>query len=374
MVTTVLAYAVATAVPLIALYVIFTLDLYGTGSFRTVLSCFAWGIVAFGLAFEFHTLLLNRGIIYYDTFARFVAPVTEEILKALLLIYLVRRPNFTYFVDGAIYGFAIGIGFAVFENYFYIADSYAAFGTAFSRVISTNLMHATTSAVVGIALGHARFQKFPTSVLTLLGGLLVGMAIHTGFNNMVTRVYSGLLLLYAATVGVAGFGFIAFMIKRGLQEGRKWIEEALGEADRVTAGEKAVVNQLSDIYDLLQPIRERFGEEKTKQVEQFLKLQAQLGIKRKTLDKLSDDRMRKGVEEQMDEIRARMDGVRRDVGAYVMLYVRAIIPPDTSPLWNMLENAIQQRIAERPASAGPSLWAKLGERTTEVAAGGDEER
>ena len=69
-----------------------------------------------------------------------------------------RRPKFTYFVDGAIYGFAIGIGFAVFENYEYIAGSSAALNTAIGRVISTNLIHATASAIIGIAFGLARFQ------------------------------------------------------------------------------------------------------------------------------------------------------------------------------------------------------------------------
>ena len=60
------------------------------------------------------------------------------------------------------------------------------------------------------------------------------MALHLGFNNLVTRVNSGLLLIYAATTGITGLIVIAWSIRRGLQEEKAWIEEMLGEADRVT--------------------------------------------------------------------------------------------------------------------------------------------
>src|SRR5262249_37084964 len=157
-----LAFIISTVVPLVALWIIRTLDLYGTGSFRLVLASFAWGIIAFGLAFGVNRTMLVNNIVTHDVFVRFSAPIIEEILKSLILLWLVRRPNFTYFVDGAIYGFAAGIGFAIFEDYSYVLDhSTAAMGVAVARVLSTNLMHASASALIGIAIGWARFHKQP---------------------------------------------------------------------------------------------------------------------------------------------------------------------------------------------------------------------
>src|SRR4030042_3804991 len=128
----IIALALATFIPIIVLFVIRALDLYQTGEFRSVLLCFAWGLVAYGLAFFFNTAVMSSGAITsWNTLVRYIAPVSEEILKALVLFYLVRRPKFTYFVDGAIYGFAVGIGFAVIENFQYILQSPdAGFGTA----------------------------------------------------------------------------------------------------------------------------------------------------------------------------------------------------------------------------------------------------
>lgn len=385
----IVALAIATIVPAAFLYFLYTRDFYGTGSFGTVLLCFAWGIVAFALAYGvsilFYQVLMKQPgsadflnsveklLRMNDSWVQLFAPITEEILKALILIYLVRRPNFTYFVDGAIYGFAAGMGFAIVENWSYVLGFGAGgMGVAIGRVLSTNLVHATGSAMVGIALGYSRFQRFRGGIALLLGGWLIGMSLHIGFNNLVTRVSSGLLLLYAAVVGFTGAGFIVWMIRRGLAEQKQWIEDELaeeGERVGVTASEAAVVNRLSEVDKLLEPIARQFGSEKAKQCERFLFVQARMGIKSKTLDKLTDEKMKRAVEADIQELRAEMDEARRSVGAYVMLYLRGIFPPDSSPIWGRLENAIQERIAARPTAGGTNLWATLGDRAAKAAAG-----
>ena len=78
---------IATAVPLIFLFVIHRLDLYGMGSFRVVLVCFAWGMASFALAYYANSGALDAGLITIDTLRRYFAPITEEILKALILFY-----------------------------------------------------------------------------------------------------------------------------------------------------------------------------------------------------------------------------------------------------------------------------------------------
>ena len=364
----ILALAIATLVPLIILYVIYTLDLYKTGNFKYVLLCVACGIAAYLIAKQVNYQLYIRSILERKEIIRYAAPVIEEILKALILIYIVRRPNFTYFVDGAIYGFAAGIGFAVVENYEYIANLQGAgLGLAISRVLSSNMIHATASATIGIAFGLGRFERPLRRILTMLAGLLAAMLLHSAFNHLVISVEGGMLLIYAAGIGLGGAGMIAFIISRGLAEEKQWIEEKLGDADRVTQKEAAIVQKLSSLQDILAPLAERFGSEKAEQIEKFLVIQARLGILRKTLDKLNDDKMRAAVENQMADLRVQMDEARRSVGSYCMLYLRNIFPEDSSPLWGILEQRIQEKIAARPATGGANLFAKLGERVVKPA-------
>jgi RsiW-degrading membrane proteinase PrsW (M82 family) len=360
------ALIIATVIPLIALYFIYTRDLYSTGSFRYIILSFLWGGVAFSLASAINTAVVNGGILSRLEVVQFSAPIAEEILKALILVYLVRRREFTYFVDGAIYGFAIGIGFAIFENYQYIFGNLgAALSVAIGRVISTNLIHATASSMVGISVGLARFERFTGRARLLILGLSLAMALHVGFNNLVTRVTSGLLLLYAAVIGFAGLGLIALAIRRGLADEKLWIEEKLGEADRVTAGEAAVVNRLEDVEKILEPLAVIFGQEKAEYIEKFLLMQARLGILRKTLDKLQDEKLIQGVHAEMKELQVEMDSARRSVGTYTMMYLRSIFPEHDSPLWGGLENVIDDYAANRPSGTS-SMWANLERETTRV--------
>ena len=367
--TAVIALLIATLIPLLFLYIVRTQDLYGTGAFRDIAASTIWGLIAYIIAAQINPLMIKMGIVSYDNLVRFGAPVIEEILKGIILVYLIRQASFTYFVDGAIYGFAAGIGFAIIENFEYVlGNPETAIIQAVGRVLSTNLMHATGSGIIGISLGIARFDKSTRRLLIFLSGLALAMAQHMVFNNLVTRVTSGLLLLYAAIAGFTGAGFIAYMIRRGLSEEKRWIEEKLGHEDRVTSQEASAVQQLDQMQVFLAPVVEKFGFEKASQVETFLRIQARLGILRKTLEKFTEsgeDNLRQATENQIEKLRIEMDETRKEVGAYCMLYLRGTFMQESSPLWNRLKQLIQERSESQKESNAPSLWGALNSRISE---------
>src|SRR5512143_2964854 len=183
-----IAFVVAALIPLGFLFAVKSLDFYQTGSAKFIIYSGVWGIVAYFLAAQINPALINHDIFSTNTLVRFAAPVIEEILKGLILLYLIRHPDFKYFLDGAIYGFAAGIGFAIFENFEYIlAHHSTALMLAISRVLSTNLIHATGSALIGIALGLARFNRSGLlRTFYLIAGVGLAIANHAGFNNMVS--------------------------------------------------------------------------------------------------------------------------------------------------------------------------------------------
>ncbi len=359
-----IALVVATVIPLVVLFVIRALDLYQTGDFRTVLGSIAWGGVAFVGAYFLNTAIYdNSPIREWETVARFVAPPVEEILKVLVLVYLVRRANFTYFVDGAIYGFAAGVGFAVLENYQYILGAQdAAFGAAIGRVISTNLIHGCATALSGISIGLARFEKGPRRGLVMLGGLAAAILLHGAFNNAVALITGGPVLLIATVIALAAVALIVVLIFRGLAQSRRWIEAKLGAAAGDTMQEARVVRRLEDVQELLKPLRDMFGEKKLPEIEALLMAQARLGIQRAALEKLPDERMQQATRKEIAELTERINRLRISIGAYTMLAVRQIIPENNSPLWDILRNRIQERIEARPATGGANLFASLGQR------------
>lgn len=360
----------AVFLPLLFLYIIYALDLYSSGSFRTVAVCFVWGLVAFALALGVNTAIktyaLERtlGIDPYRAFTLtviLVAPIVEEILKSLILVYFARRPDFAYFVDGAIYGFAAGIGFSVLENLWYMSQPQATgqgIVVVISRSFSTCLMHGSASALVGISIGRFRYGHGGARVLSTILGWVAAMVLHSAFNRVVQFWEGPMLLLGAVGLGVGGVILIAVFIRWGLAEEKKWIEETLGSGLRVTGGEKALVMELHDLESLLQPVTDSFGKEKTVLVEQFLVKQAQLGIKQKSSEMTADPRLKQQVQEQIDDLRVEIDKLRRQVGVYCMTYVRSIIPLDLVVEWM---SDLEQRVEE--AKLRPSkfdLWSDLG--------------
>ncbi|MEJ5241166.1 MAG: PrsW family glutamic-type intramembrane protease [Anaerolineales bacterium] len=353
------ALFLATLIPLLAFFLMYRLDFYRTGSGSYILLCLGWGVLSYALASLINPAMIHWGWVDFNEMVRFSAPVLEEILKGLLLFLLVQQVHFTYFVDGAIYGFAAGVGFAIFENYEYVTGRpELGMAIAASRVLSTNLIHATGSAVIGITLGLVRFERsLRARLLWLGGGLGLAMGIHIGFNNMVSQ---NIALIFAILAGFMGAVFIAWLIRRGLEEERRWLLETLGMRDQVTRSEARIVHEMENMDEMLELLASRLGTEKVRQVKAFLRLQARLGLLRKNLEMLSDSALQEAIRAAMEDLRQEINRLRRQVGSYEMLYLRHVFKEDGNPLWDRLEQILQER--EGQGIAGGGLWQTLDVR------------
>ncbi len=363
----ILAVVITVLIPLAFLLLVRRLDLYASGSFRAVLICMGYGIVAFLASYQVNNFFLT--IVSYSLLVTLVAPIVEEIIKSLVLVYYVRRPDFTYFVDGAIYGFAIGTTFGLLENLLYVSRTQGAASTgtalalALTRAFSTSLMHGSASALVGVALGRLRFGRGLTRFASVIMGWAAAIALHLAFNNLISQNLGVLTILLAVLLGLGGVAVNVGLIRWGLSEERQWLRETLGRATGVSVGESAVVQQMAQLDQLLAPVAARFGTEKRRQVETFLRLQAQLGLKRKVEEMTPDPRLRAEMSTQVATLRAEVDELRRTIGVYCMTYVRSILPPASEPLWNRLNATLAQPVAP----SGKNLWNKLGSKIEEQA-------
>jgi RsiW-degrading membrane proteinase PrsW (M82 family) len=365
----VLAYVIAILLPLFFLYLIYSQDLYGQGKFGHVLLSFGWGLAAFGAAYVVNQLVANHvlpqfGLDWrttegYVAVVVLVAPIVEELLKSLQLLFLARR--MTYFVDGAIYGFAAGIAFSILENVvIYLPQAGEGAGwMAFIRALSTCLMHGAASALVGTAIGRFRYGRGGHRLFSMLLGWIGAIGLHMGFNRLQNAGQGFGVLLGALGIGIGGAVLIVLFIRWGLAEEKRWIEETLGLGVGVTQREVAVVKQYDQIDELLEPIVERFGEEKAESVETFLLKQAQLGIKRKARVMSQDTREQASLDEEIERLQGEMESIRQQVGVYCMIYVRSIFPEDALALWGSLQRLVEQQ--DRPSS-GVDMWSRLGQR------------
>lgn len=340
-----IAYGIAVGIPALTIYLFYAFDLYGTGKLSTVLVSFGWGVVgAFAIANLAYALIFDD--IAFEQLTTLVAPTFEELLKSCILVYLVYQPRFRYIVDGAIYGIAVGIGFAMSETtLIYLPDAGdAALSTAISRVLSTSLVHATASAMVGIMLGRYRRVSAQGKTILPLLGLTLAIAIHTLFNVGLVRfedVNSGrYLLLFAMGLGFAGSALIAYLMNQGLQEEKRRFEHTLGLNVGVSTGERKAVQRLGGnaIEQILDEMKEFFGEENVSLIRRLLIVQANMGILQNNLNSQVSDRLKRAWQEEIAEYQRENDELRTRLGVYVVGFMRRVFPAEDQALWDTVNS------------------------------------
>ncbi len=99
--------------------------------------------------------------------------LAEEMWKVLFFLPLLVLPELDEPLDGGVYGAAVGLGFAAFENVFVLGDSGDA-RLAIQRVFTSTLMHASCSACIGMALAHVKLRGLS---LPMACYLLIAIAV-----------------------------------------------------------------------------------------------------------------------------------------------------------------------------------------------------
>jgi len=182
-----------------ALYVtlVWWLDRHEKEPLSLAAAAFLWGAIPAILASIIAELVLDVPLVTlgeslaYDMISSgLVAPVVEEVVKAMALlgIFLFWRHEFDNVLDGIIYGALVGFGFAMTEDLFYTIASLSEGGwgdwsvVVFMRHALFGLNHSFFTALTGIGLGYARLArerwKRWSAPLLGLGAAITFHAVH----------------------------------------------------------------------------------------------------------------------------------------------------------------------------------------------------
>jgi len=215
-----LTSALVALVPvLVFLAALLWLDSYKLLAPSAVVTVIGAGAVLAAASYPLNVVLLGRLDIGLPAFSRYVAPATEELLKGLVVVALVRMHRIGFLVDAAIFGFAVGTGFALAENLYYLqlaAD--AGIGTWIVRGFGTALMHGGTTALFAV-MGLARMERSTRATfLHFLPGFLIAVLLHSGFNHL---SHAPLIATLATMLTLPPLQWLVF--ERSEQSLRRWI-------------------------------------------------------------------------------------------------------------------------------------------------------
>ena len=218
---------VKTAVSLTPVFVFLAalifLDSYKLVRLSSLLVAIATGGLVAGISLLLHYWLLRLFSIDVTTLSLYIAPVTEEVLKALFLLYCIRTRKVGFMVDAAIYGFAIGAGFAFIENVYYLQSiEKSSIMLWIVRGFGTAALHGTTTAIFGILSKGIIDRHSSERWSFFLPGLTLAVGIHMLFNHFILPpVYSTILLLIVLPI------MVVLVFARSERATRNWLGKGM---------------------------------------------------------------------------------------------------------------------------------------------------
>jgi len=156
----------------------------------------AGGVAAVASLVVNHQLEVGAGV-DGATLTRYVAPVIEELLKGSVIVLLIARSRVGFLVDAAIFGFAVGAGFAAVENIHYFASLRdLSVPLWLVRGFGTAVMHGSVTAIMAIIAKLLEELQGGARSWVFVPGLLAATILHSVFNHFFfTPTVSTVLIL-----------------------------------------------------------------------------------------------------------------------------------------------------------------------------------
>ena len=144
-----------------------------------VLICFPAGFWNSGVfeIFGFDLDQEDNGMLISFFMAFFVVGLGEETLKYLVVVlYAFRKPCFNEPFDGIVYAVMVSLGFAAFENIFYVMEG--GLSVAVLRMFTAVPMHAAFAVIMGYYIGLSKYYKGTARTEKSLKGLVYAVLLH----------------------------------------------------------------------------------------------------------------------------------------------------------------------------------------------------
>jgi RsiW-degrading membrane proteinase PrsW (M82 family) len=308
------------------------LDGYKLVRLKMMLALVAAGAIAAGLSYVLNNAAFAHFPGDFTTYSRYVSPWIEEALKAALLIFLIRTRRVGLPVDAGIAGFAIGTGFALVENLYYLMSRpHTALPVQVIRGFGTAIMHGGTAAVLAM-ITNTLYERRPSGGLhLLLPGFLAAVALHTGFNYLLVRP----ALATLATLLVLPF-VIYLVFDHSERILRNWIEVDLQSDVELLQSISAGKFLHSGSGRYLQALRDRFRGEELADMLCYLRVHGELAVRAKGVLLLRESGL---PEPPLDaETRSRLAELaqlERSIGKAGVLAVRPLMMATGKEIWQL---------------------------------------
>jgi hypothetical protein len=263
--------------------------------------------------------------------ARYVAPLSEEALKGVVIVAMFRMNRIGFLVDSAIMGFAVGAGFAFVENLHYLqTHSSAHVAVWVVRGFGTAIMHGGVTAIFAIMSQALTERHMKINPLLYVPGFLVAAALHSVFNHFVLPPLQMTLFILAILPPL-----LYLVFKRSAMRLHEWLELDF-DADarllnQINSGEFAE----SRIGHFLRDLREKFSGPVVVDMLCYLRLYTELALRAKGVLMMREHGLDAPVGERTREKFTEMQYLEGTIGKTGVLAMRPFLLMTRKDLWQL---------------------------------------
>jgi hypothetical protein len=294
------------------------------------------GQVVAGIGVAVVALFANRALlsaidIRTVHYSRYVAPFVEEILKSAWLVYLIRSRRLGFMIDAAICGFAIGTGFALVENAYYLgAQRDLSLVACAMRGFGTAVMHGGATTVFGI-ISQSMSERFVVRrAFIFLPGLGAAVVFHSLFNHFLVSpalTVAGLVLVLPLLLVV--------VFQQSERRVRRWMGSGLdADSDLLAMINSGRITD-SRIGRYLSSLKETFPPEVVMDMLCLLRLNSELSIKAKGVLLMHEAGFDVPPDPSVEEKLVELEHLEKSIGKAGLLAMAPFLHWRTRDLWQL---------------------------------------
>jgi RsiW-degrading membrane proteinase PrsW (M82 family) len=324
--------AIAVAPVLLFLAALIHGDSYKLIRPRTVLELIAMGALAAGASYVLNVHASGRFNGGFEAYSRYVSPWMEEALKAAVLMFLIRTRRVGLPVDAGIAGFAVGTGFAMIENLYYLESRPGiSLGVQVIRGFGTAIMHGGTSTVLAM-VSVTLYERRPNAGLyLLLPGYLAAVALHSGFNFLLIKP------ALAALSTLLALPLVIYLVFQNSEKAlRQWLDQDLDSKVELLELINHGAFLDSRAGRMLRALRDRFRGEDLADMLCLLRLHGELALRAKGILLLRESGMQEpALDDETRDKLAELKQLERALGRTGMLALRPLMMATGKDIWQL---------------------------------------
>jgi protease PrsW len=311
----------------IFLLILIYFDSYKLVKINTILLVILIGGIAALLSYGINKFLIESFQININLFARYIAPMIEESLKAAFIIFMISKKKIGFMVDAVIYGFAVGAGFAFVENIYYLSVvSSSSIFLWIIRGFGTAVMHGGTTAIFAILTKNI----FDRTDKIFIPGLFSAILIHSIFNHLLLPAIA-ITLLQLILLPL----LIIFVFYRSELALRNWMDTGLDNEVKLLDQLDNGTFSESHAGQYLLSLQDKFSGPVLADMLCSIKIHVELSIKAKGVILMRKAGLPVTIEDEIKDKLNELKYLEKSIGPTGKLAVAPIFKMSAKDLWQL---------------------------------------